>query len=269
MKSYVNLFLLLAMTVFVVGCHGDNHPNALSFYENTYEVPIHGSRTVGIKTGSGNYSLQVGNPSLVSASKQDGWSNSSGVFVIQGFITGETKLTVTDNKTGDICELGIKVIDNYETFRISMIKNEHPLFSKIPFLFFVNNVSRDVYFADMSGEKNIIDNGIRIKGKGSYHFSIDGDQTYLELSYAVDNHGELTDNTSFEVKKHIFDITKKTDFILHRLDENLNLGWNTPGSNFSNEEVGLVMTMKDEETGFEIESSLETKSIEIPPNILN
>ncbi|MDM8159614.1 hypothetical protein QUH73_07310 [Labilibaculum sp. K2S] len=273
-KNAYKLLMLLLLAVFAGACNDDDQ-EPLSFDNTYYEVPVHGTRYIGVKSGSGNYSIQVENPYLLSASEDKGWSNPAGTLLVRGVLTGESTLIVTDNQTGETTNLPIKVTDNYEVLRVSQLywndstimKNEHPVFSKMPFVFLINNQARDVYFADMKGENSITNNGIRIKGKGSYSFTMDDGKPYLTLIYPANENGQLTDDTSAVATPHKFEITQSSEFLWHRLDENLNLGWGTIAKAYPNSLRGEAITMEEINSIYKLEGKFEP--VEIPTGILN
>lgn len=276
-KKNTSKLLLLTFIILFIGACKDDDPVPLSFYDTYYEVPVHGSRYIGPQTGSGEYSLQVENPYLFSASEEDGWSNPAGMFVVRGILTGESILTVTDNRTGETDSLAIKVTDNYEVLRVStlywdeptskIMKNEHPVFSKISFVYLINNPARDVYFADRSGENSLTGNGIRIQGKGSYSFTMENGNPYLTLTYPADENGQLTDAVSAVSTPHKFEITQCSEFLRHRLDENLNLGWETIAKAYPDSLRGEAITLKGVNSTYQLDGSFE--QIEIPTGVLN
>lgn len=97
-KNGYGLWLLLLITLFMGACRNDD-PEPLSFYDTYYEVPVHGTRYIGPQTGSGDYFLLLENPYLFSASEEDGWSAPEGMILLRGLLTGESILTITDNRT--------------------------------------------------------------------------------------------------------------------------------------------------------------------------
>ncbi|WP_321436847.1 hypothetical protein [uncultured Bacteroides sp.] len=260
------LLLLLLIITFVGACKNDE-TESLNFYNDSYEVPIHGTRYIGIKSGSGDYSIQVKNTGIFSASEEYGWSNSAGMILISGLLTGEGTLTVIDNVTKETRNLKIKVTHNYEVFRVSTFENSHPVLSKTPFLFLINNKARDVYFVDKSGQQTITDNGLRVQGKGTYTFTVENGKTYLTLIYATDNNKQLTNNAAIAPAPHKIQITKNSEYVLHRLDENLSLNWETPAGSYPIDQQFLAMKMEEVDTGYKIDGSLEY--VEIPQDILN
>ena len=275
-KKISKLLMLLLLAVFAGAC-SDDKAEPLSFYNSAYEVPIHGTRYIGVKSGNGNYSVQIENPGLFSASKEEGWSNPAGTLLVRGLLTGESKLIVTDNQTGEAVGLAIRVIENYETLRVSTFywddststikENKHPVFSKIPFVFLINNRARDVYFADRSGENSAIGNDIRIQGKGTYSFTMENGKPYLTLTYPADENGQLTDAVSAVSTPYKFEITQSSEFMRHRLDENLNLGWGTIAKAYPDSLRGEAITMKGVNSTYQLDGSFE--QVEIPTGVLN
>ena len=276
LKSVYKLLILLLFAVFVEAC-SDDETEPLSFYNLVYEVPIHGTRYIGVKSGSGDYSVQVENPGLFSASEDKGWSDHAGMFLIQGLLTGKSTLTVTDNRTGETADLTIKVTDSYEVLQVfdlywddaaaKIMDNEHPVFSKMPFVFLINNQTRDVYFADRSGENSLTGNGIIIKGKGTYSLTMKDDKPYLTLTYPTDDNGQLADDASAVSTPHKFEITQSSEFLLHRLDVNLNLGWETVAKAYPDSLRGQAITMEETHSIYKLEGKFE--QIEIPTGVLN
>ena len=276
MKKNAKLLMLLLLAVWAGAC-SDDDPEPLSFYNVDYEVPIHGTRYISVKSGSGDYSVQVENPGLLSASEDDGWSNPEGTLQVRGLLTGESALIVTDNRTGETATLAIKVTDNYEVLRVStlywdeststIMENEHPVFSKMPFVFLINNQARDVYFADRSGANSLTSNGIRIQGKGSYSLTMEDDKFYLTLTYSEDENGQLTDDVSAVSTPHKFEITQSSEFLRHRLDETLNLGWGTIAKAYPDSIQGDAISMQEVNSIYQLDGKFE--QIEIPTGVLN
>ena len=274
-----NVFKLLLLTfiTFSIGACNDDDPEPLSFYNVAYEVQIHGTRYIGPQTGSGNYSLQVENPYILSASEEEGWSAPAGMILLRGLLTGESTLTVTDNRTGETANLAIKVTDNYEVLQVftlywdesssKVMKNDHPVFSQIPFVFLINNKARDVYFADRKGENSLTSNGVRIQGKGTYSFTMEDGKPYLILTYSEDENGQLTDDASAVPTPHKFEITQSSEFLRHRLDENLNLGWVTIAKAYPDSLRGDAITMKGVNSTCQLDGKFE--QVEIPTGVLN
>jgi hypothetical protein len=275
-RNIYKLFMLSLLAVFAGAC-SDDEPEPLSFYNGAYEVPIHGTRYISVKSGSGDYSVQAENPYLFSVSEDDGWSNPEGTLLVRGLLTGESTLSITDNRTGETANLTIKVTENYEVLQVftlywdestsKIMKNEHPIFSKIPFVFLINNEARDVYFADRSGENSLTGNGIIIQGKGSYSLTMEDDKYYLTLTYSEDENGQLTDDVSAVSTPHEFEITQSSEFLRHRLDETLNLGWGTIAKAYPDSIQGDAISMQEVSSIYQLDGKFE--QIEIPSGVLN
>ena len=79
----------------------DDADAPLRFYDSKYEVPMGGRRYLGIESGNGDYSLEIGNPRIASAGIESGWSGvpAGRMIYISGILTGSTYLKVTDNAT--------------------------------------------------------------------------------------------------------------------------------------------------------------------------
>ncbi|MCI1780195.1 MAG: hypothetical protein LKI53_09630 [Bacteroidales bacterium] len=274
-KSIYRILPVFLFVVLLGACSNNDKAKPLDFYSEAYEVPLHGERYIGVKSGSGEYSLHVENPDLFSAAEDKGWSDPAGVFLLKGLMTGKSALYVTDKKTGETANLAIKVVDNYEVFRIfdiyyngsEIVENRHPVLSKIPYIFLVNDKARDLYFADQSGENSLTSNGIKIKGKGNYSFAHEDGKTYLILTYAADEDGKLTDDASVVATSHKFEFTQISDFLLHRLDVNLNLGMGTVGKTYPDNSRGNAFSMEEVNTIYKFDGNLG--QVEIPTGVLN
>ena len=96
----------------------DNQP--LEFYDSYYEVPMGGIRYIGPKSGNGDYNLEMEHTQIAAAGIEKGWSgvpNGTNIYV-RGYLTGKTRLQVTDYATSESCVLNIKVVDNYEALQL-------------------------------------------------------------------------------------------------------------------------------------------------------
>ena len=98
----------------------DDADAPLRFYDSKYEVPMGGRRYLGIESGNGDYSLEIGNPRIASAGIESGWSGvpAGRMIYISGILTGSTYLKVTDNATQETLTLPIKVVDYYEDLNL-------------------------------------------------------------------------------------------------------------------------------------------------------
>ena len=113
-----------------------------------------GRRYLGIESGNGDYSLEIGNPRIASAGVESGWSGvpAGRMIYISGILTGSTYLKVTDNATQETLTLPIKVVDYYEDLNLihgssSLRPNgDENLLPGVDDIFLVSNAARDAYF---------------------------------------------------------------------------------------------------------------------------
>ena len=224
-KTFTYLFTLCCILTLLSACKEDaNAP--LRFYNSEYEVPMGGRRSLGLQSGNGDYSLEIGDARIASAGTETGWTGvpAGRIIYVTGTLTGETYLKVTDNATQETCTLPIKVVDNYEDLNLtrsllSSLPNGDPnLLPGIDDIFLINNHARDAYFFKQ-GEQTITSSGLELITKGSY-----------TLEQGTDNKATLTLTYSLDTKpasEHKFIIWGNA-YLFHRLDKNLNLNWGTP-----------------------------------------
>lgn len=217
------LFALILMT----GCDKIEH-ESLSLYSDYREVPVYGTVLIGPKTGSGNYTLEIENPYLLSAEVQTGWSSPSGMIAIHGILTGKTSIIVTDNVTKESKKVQVKVTNNYEVLRISKYEDDPlpPSLSNVEFLYLVNNKAKDLYLVSRENI-SLTDYVLKVRGKGKYKINTEGGDYNLTLSYIVDKNEQPTiDETSAITVSNSYLITMGS-YALHRLNQNLNLSFET------------------------------------------
>ena len=196
----------------------------LRFYDSKYEVPMGGRRYLGIESGNGDYSLEIGNAHIASAGTEIGWSGvpAGCQIYVTGILTGSTYLKVTDNATQETCTLPIKVVDNYED--INLIRNsirpniDKNLLPGIDDIFLISNAARDAYFFKQ-GKQTAFSSGLELITKGSYALEQGtDDRLTLSLTFSLD---------AAPPSEHKF-ILWGTPYLSHRLDKNLQLNWGTP-----------------------------------------
>lgn len=218
------LSFLLCTLVFLGACKEDD-PYPLRFYHDSYEVPMNGIRYVGLESGNGDYSVEIENPQVAVAGVQKGWSATGGSLIyVQGILTGKTQLKVTDNVTQESKVLNIKVVDSYECLRIGTVKDpdtpqgQERLFKGIDYIFFVNNTAERKAYFFKQGVQTLLSSGLELVGEGKYTLERKNDpedeNALLKLYYPDD------------ATEHSFTLYGSA-YILHRLNKNLNLGWNT------------------------------------------
>lgn len=219
------LSALCCISTLLVGCNEETHP--LRFYDTQYEVPMGGRRYLGIESGNGDYSIAVEDKRIASAGTETGWTGvpAGRMIYVEGILTGTTRISVTDNATKETCTLPVKVVDNYENIRLSRsglskLPNGDPeLLSGIDALFLINNEARSAYFFKENGV-TAFSSGLELIAHGTYHLETrEGDTALLTLTYPKEE--------GKPAYAHRF-ILYGAPYLLHRLDKNLNLGWNTP-----------------------------------------
>lgn len=253
------LWIPLLISMAMIGCDKAEY-QSLSFYSDYREVPVYGTALISPKTGSGNYTLEVENPHLLSAEVQDGWSSPTGMIAIQGKLTGNTTLTVTDNLTKESKKLKVKITDNYEAVRIFKYRDEGkdapfpPSLDNVEYLSLVNNKARDLYLV---GRKSIslTDYAFTVKGKGSYAFTKEGDDYILTLSYLVGDNEQPTLDKTTKTVSYRFLITTN-NYALHRLNQNLNLGFDTSMTRTSPMDAAVPIKMEGVGTEYTLQGGL-------------
>lgn len=198
----------------------------LRFYDSEYEVPMGGRRYIGLESGNGDYTVEIGDTRVASAGTETGWSGvpAGRQIYVTGTLTGKTYLKVTDNATQETCTLPIKVVDNYEDLNLnhyhsSSLPNFDPnLLPGIDDIFLINNHARDAYFFKQ-GEQTAFSSGLKLITKGSYTLEQGtADKATLTLTFSVD---------AAPASEHKF-ILWGNSYLFHRLDKSLNLNWGTP-----------------------------------------
>lgn len=258
--SYLPLSILVCILISFSACN-DDEQNPLRFYNNAYEVPMGGIRYLGLESGNGNYSLEIGDIRIASAQSESGWTTPGGSAIyVHGILTGNTSLKVTDNATQESSILQIKVTDNYEALRLHHKKDEITSLLSVSDLFLVNNNARDVYFFRQSSAPTAFSDGLELITKGKYDFEQSNGQSYLTLTYAP--------NTSSPATSYRF-IVPDIPYLLHRLNKNLNLGWDTlPINNTRTSEIVPPSYELQEDTEAGNKVSFQLTGMQIPEGIL-
>lgn len=279
MKTNTKSKFLIPLLVFILmpSCEKTEH-ESLFFYYDYREVPVNGTVLIGPKTGSGNYTLEVENPLLFSAEMQTGWSSAAGMIAIQGWLKGDTRLTVTDNLTKESQKLKIKVTDNYEVMRISKANKtdngEVPPFpaslNTIEWICLVNNTERDLYLVNRESTSST-DYVLKVRGKGTYTIDTEEGNCFMTFSYGVDEKGQPTlDEESAKTVSYRFRMSIN-DLALHRLNQNLNLGLDTsmPGNwkELIRYDWEIGISMEGMDTAYKVFGTL-LSSFEMPVGVL-
>lgn len=202
-KHFLKLFLLFLCTINFVNCNNDD-PDIQPFRieKKSYEVMKGGSHGFSISNGSGNISVTVADPTILSAQfSKDNYKGIVGYLRMDGKQKGETTVTITDNVTQETENLKIKVTDKYLAYGIE--DSSHPALESSIIMYLVNNETRDCYFFQYIHSNNkVFDTPI---AKGTYNFSLNPESDspdlttdytpYLTLTYSSDEYGKFTDAT--------------------------------------------------------------------------
>ena len=261
---------LCCILVLLSACDKNDNYRPLHFYNDTYEVPMGGIRYLGLASGNGDYSLEVEDQRLVSAQVEHGWSTTGGSAIyVRGILTGKTTLKVTDYATLESCLLKIKVVDNYEAIHLhrgyASPQTEDGTAEVLPGIsdvFFINNRTRDAYFF-RQGVQTAFSSGLELVAKGNYTLEpMDNDQARVTLTFTenMEHAGTLTGSHKF--------ILHGNPYILHRLDKNLNLNWDTPPIEDTRTSPNLPPSYILEEEGTGVELSFSFSGQEMPEGIL-
>lgn len=174
-----------------------------------------GRRYLGIESGNGDYSLEIGNAHIASAGTEIGWSGvpAGCQIYVTGILTGSTYLKVTDNATQETCTLPIKVVDNYED--INLIRNsirpniDKNLLPGIDDIFLISNAARDAYFFKQ-GKQTAFSSGLELITKGSYALEQGTeDRLTLSLTFRWTQHRPQNINSSYgELPTYLTDWTR-------------------------------------------------------------
>ena len=261
---------LCCILILLSACNKDDNDNPLRFYNDTYEVPMGGIRYLGLESGNGDYSLEVEDQRLISAQVEHGWSTPGGSAIyVRGILTGKTTLKVTDAATLESCLLKIKVVDNYEAMQLfrrrgsSLLEDgTAEILPGISDMFLINKRARDVYFFNRT-IPTAFSSGLVLVTKGTYTLEPgDGNQAHMTLTFTegMEYVGASTDSQKF--------ILHGNPYILHRLDKNLNLNWDTPPieDTRTSPEPPPSYILEEEGTGKQLSFSCTEQ--EIPEGIL-
>jgi len=196
-------FLTLSVIFLLTGCKKEERtPFNLSLTANKMEAPLNSYSFLAIVSGNGDYSIDVEDEDIAEATYSQYSGLTFGAIGVQGKKKGETTVSITDNKTGQVAKLAVKVVDFYLPLVVST--SNHPALEQYMRIFLVDNDDKDVYFFSVQ------DNQLNLRQKGTYDFQIEVNDDvvtpYLLLTYSSDEKGEFTD-AAIAPTVHKFDLT--------------------------------------------------------------
>lgn len=297
LKPMYLLEALMCCILLLSACQEDAN-NPLRFYNNVYEVPMGGTRYLGLESGNGDYDLSISDQRIASAQSESGWTTPGGSAIyVRGILTGKTYLTVTDKATQESCVIEIKVVDNYQNLRL-LRGSTHlspdgsaSILPGVSDIFLINNSARDAYFFKQ-GVQTAFSSGLELIAKGSYEIQLldeevgggesrngelangqslnnqslnesNNEKAMITLTYAA--------NPNVQPTRHKF-IMWANSYIFHRLNKTLNLNWDTPPIGYNRTSVApppsyILEEVKEQGEGNKI--SFVFSEIEMPTGLLN
>lgn len=220
------LAALLCLSISLNACKDDDN-QPLEFYDSNFEVPMGGIRYISPKSGNGDYNVEIERKEIAAAGIEKGWSgvpNGTNIYV-RGYLTGKTRLRVTDYATSESCVLNVKVVDNYEALQLfpadysgeKGITTPAP-FQGVGFVFLANTPNRDAYFFE-KGEQTAFSSGLKLLTKGTYELT-QKDEEKASIAFVLPDKSTSTKRYEYTLRCNAYG--------LHRLDKSLALNWGTP-----------------------------------------
>ena len=270
MKNLFGIIALFLCSVGIISCSNDDKPEPTPFHleKQSYEIRFGFTGDISIKNGSGDISVSVRNPEIVSVSylKNDVYTDRLGLVSLQGKQKGETKVVITDNITKESEEVNVKVIDSY--LACTIMESNHPALTKNPpiYMYLVKNEARDCYFFVYSDASHSLKEGPIAHGTYNFSKEEEGDVSYpcLTLTYAEEN-GKFTD-AAVSPTTHKFNLTGTEDRVFDILNHYLNFNLNRA---FTRMNIAPVYRLNMKEIGTEYAVFGEINMTPIPEGVLN
>lgn len=279
-KQVYLLGALICCLISLSSCNNEEN-TPLRFYNNVYEVPMGGTRYLGLESGNGDYELRISDQRIASAQSESGWSTPGGSAIyVRGILTGKTNLTVTDKATLESCVIEIKVVDNYQNLRLMRGNTSlspdgsSTILPGISDVFLINNPARDAYFFKQ-GVQTAFSSGLELIAKGSYELTqLPDDQQSNDQGDSNTQKAMITltyaNNGSTQSTHHEF-IMWANPYVLHRLNKTLSLNWDTTPIGYNRTSVAPPPSYVLEEVTGQGEGnkiSFVFSEIEMPAGIL-
>lgn len=228
----LGMLLLLVVTISFSGCNYEESKEKkvypIRFANNSYEVRVNQLESIGFVDGSGDYTIEVENPELLSATIDVKVERLS----ISAKQKGETYLTIIDNKADGKVRLKIKVTDSYLGFRLSS-KSNIPFIPEETDLFLVNNEQKDFFLFKHDRVVNFPVGKPVLKG--TYSTKVESEVPLLMLTFQ---------NEEGITEAHTYDISESDSEIYSLMNKFINSGWEKKNARSTGPQV-YIMKMKE------------------------
>lgn len=249
-KNLFDFFLIFLCFCFT-NCSDDEKTkdiHHLSFEKDYYERPLIAAKSIMVRSGNKDYSVEIENPSILDVKIDLSSPIGMGNLEIYPKQKGETTIQIKDNIAHEIANLRIKIVDSY--LHLDINNPIRPPYKQGDEIFLINNDNKDFY---------LYDDELKIKSTGNYKFSIEENIPYLELTY----HKEFENRTIYK-----YNLTGTEQGMFAAIKFLLGWDWHDFVESPKTKEIApVIMKATDIETNTEY--YLTRKATDIPENVLN
>ena len=147
-KNLFTFFLIFLCFCFT-NCSDDEKTediHHLSFEKDYYERPLIGAKSIMIRSGNKDYSVEIKDPSILDVKIDLSSPIGMGNLDIYPKQKGETTIQVKDNIAHETTDLRIKIVDSY--LHLSINNPVRPPYKQGDEIFLINNDDKDFYLYD-------------------------------------------------------------------------------------------------------------------------
>ncbi len=254
MNKIFNVIMLLTC-LFITACSNNNEPDdvaPISFEKRDYTVMYGKGAAIYFTGGSGDYELTASNPEVLGKVSIE-MDSPKHVLYVHPAKTGESDLTIKDEKTGSTVVLHFIVEDFYLSFRIDEIDgtNTNEFFDVGRVLRFIRNDANTkpvkvIWYSNLSFQPVTVGEGVfNITQSDTYVFTMDlslhkshsDDSATYDYEYTMGG-----DGTYMSIFDHVF-----------------NFGWEENVASLSSRsqpEARIEMILTDKSNGCKIKCTL-------------
>lgn len=250
LKTLFGTFMFLLCLFCFISCSNDDEITEtvhLSFEKSYYERPLIGAKSIMVRGGNRDYSIEIEDPTIVDIKVDLSSPVDMGSLKVYPKQKGETTIEVKDNIADETVSLKIKITDSY--LNLAVDYTTPPPYKQGNEFFLINNDSKDFY---------LYDENLKLEHTGTYQFYLENDTPYMELTY----HKEFEGRTIYK-----YDLRGTSQAMFAML--NHFLGWNVDDFIEESEAISVapvVMSATDVETNTAYR--LIMKMNDIPEKIL-